>query len=333
MTTLATTAVVLAAGKGTRLRSQRPKVLHEVGGAPLLAWVLRAAREAGCERRVVVVGHGAEEVRATFADEPDLVWVEQREQKGTGHALAQAAGAVPAGRLLVLSGDVPLIEAATLSRLTAAAEGAWGAMAVAELAEPGSLGRVLERADGRLERIVEAADASPEELAVATVNAGLYALPSPAIFDDLARLEPANAQGELYLTDAVCAGARREGVALVTLTDADEALGVNSRADLAHVHARLLERHARRLMAAGVTLLRPETITVEPSARVGADTVLHPGVSLLGHTELGEGCLLHAGAWVRNCRLGAGVVVGPHAVLDGVEVPAGTLVPALSARP
>ena len=197
-------AVVLAAGKGVRMKSDRPKVLHEAGGKPLLAWVLAAARRAGCERILVVIGHGAEAVRAAFAGQDDLVWVEQRDQRGTGHALLQAEPHVGADALLlVLSGDVPLVRAETLAELAEAAERGWGALAVATLAAPGSLGRVLADGRGGLRAIVEARDASPEELALDTVNAGLYALPAPAIFRHLHALAPDNAQGELYLTDAV----------------------------------------------------------------------------------------------------------------------------------
>jgi bifunctional UDP-N-acetylglucosamine pyrophosphorylase/glucosamine-1-phosphate N-acetyltransferase len=240
---------------------------------------------------------------------------------------------VPADSLLlVLSGDVPLVRATTLDQLAQAADAVWGAMAVAELADPGRLGRVVASADGRLERIVEAADATPQELAIRQVNAGLYALPAPEIFSYLAALRPENAQGELYLTDAVTAAGARQGVRVVTLGDADEALGVNSRADLAHVHARLLERKAGELMASGVTLLLPGTITVEPAVRVEADTVLHPGVSLLGHTEVGPGVVIHAGAWVRDCQVGEGAVLGPGCALDGVTVAAGEHVAALERR-
>jgi bifunctional UDP-N-acetylglucosamine pyrophosphorylase / glucosamine-1-phosphate N-acetyltransferase len=320
MTPRAPAAVILAAGRGARLRSDRPKVLHEAAGRPLLSWVVAAAREAGCAPLVVVVGHGGEAVRRELGEE-GLVWVEQPHPRGTGDALARAAGQVPADSLLlVLSGDAPLVSASTLGELAAAAAGAWGALAVAELPEPGDLGRVLARGDGRLLRIVEAADASADERAVRRVNAGLYALPAPAIFDHLRRLAPDNAQGELYLTDAVTAAAATEAVALVDLADPDEALGVNTRADLARVHGRLLARAARRLMAEGVTLLAPDDATVEPGVRVGRDTVLHPGVSLLGHTRVGSGCTLHRGAWIRDSRLGDGVTVEPYSVLDGAEV-------------
>lgn len=240
---------MLAAGKGTRMRSSQPKVLHPVAGRPLLQWVIDAARAAGCERTLVVVGHGAGQVREEVQGE-DLEWILQKEQRGTGHALAQAEPHLPEKALLfVLSGDVPLVTPDTLGRLAAAAESGWGAMAVADLDEPGRLGRVLTRPDGGLERIVEACDASPEILSVRRVNAGLYALPAPEIFDFLRGIRTDNAQKELYLTDAVRdAAAAGRRVALVALENPDEALGVNDPVELAKVD---------RLMTAGLRRGRP----------------------------------------------------------------------------
>jgi bifunctional UDP-N-acetylglucosamine pyrophosphorylase/glucosamine-1-phosphate N-acetyltransferase len=232
-------AVVLAAGKGTRMRSELPKVLHRAAGRPLVAWAVDAARAAGCDAIVVVVGHGAGEVRDEIAA-PDVDLVLQAEQLGTGHAVAQAAPLVAGeATVLVLSGDVPLVRPETLTALAEAAEadGTWGALAVADVAEPGALGRVLRTAGGAFERIVEAADAAPDELAVTTINAGLYALPAPDVFrrlDRLVRERPANAQGEIYLTD-VPGMARAEGetIAVHVLADPAEAIGVNTPADLA----------------------------------------------------------------------------------------------------
>jgi bifunctional UDP-N-acetylglucosamine pyrophosphorylase/glucosamine-1-phosphate N-acetyltransferase len=314
-------AVILAAGKGTRMRSELPKVLHEAAGRPLLAWVVDAARAAGCARILVVVGHGAERVREVVTGD-DLGWVLQAEQRGTGHALAQAEGQVQ-GRamVLVLSGDVPLVTPVTLDQLATAAESGWGAMAVADLDEPGSLGRVLTTPAGALDRIVEARDASPEVLKERRINAGLYALPAPDIFGYLARLTPNNAQGELYLTDAVSAAAADgKPVRLVALADPDEALGINNRAELAAVHRLLIDRHLKALMDSGVTLLEPARTVIEPGVRVGMDTVIHPGVSLLGRTEIGAGCTIHQGAWLRDTRVGTGVSIEPYSVLDGADV-------------
>lgn len=314
-------AVILAAGKGTRMRSALPKVLHLVAGLPLLEWVISAARQGGADQILVVVGHGAEQIRKHFTGVDDLVWVEQHEQLGTGHALAQAAPYLSeAATLLVLSGDVPLLSPQTLHRLAAAAETSWGAMATAELAEPGSLGRVVAAGD-QLVRIAEAADARPDELALRHVNAGIYALPAPAIFAELAQLGTANAKGEHYLTDALgAAAARGERITLVDLPDPAEALGINDRRDLARVHQVLLARHLDRLMLEGVTLLDPARTVVEPGVRVGRDTVLHPGVSLLGTTTLGADCEIHQGAWIRDSTLDDGVIVEPYSILDGARV-------------
>jgi len=322
-------AVVLAAGQGKRMASRLPKVLHEAAGRPLLAWVLDAARRAGCERLVVVVGHGAEAVQAAFpagAAGDSVTWVLQAEQRGTGDALARAEAAL-GGRsatLLVLSGDVPLVSPETLMALADCLAGprpAWGAMAVADLASPGSLGRVIESPGGSLSRIVEARDATPEELALRRVNAGLYALPAPEIFRYLARLSPENAQGELYLTDALSAAAADgHEIRLLPLADPAEAWGVNRRSELAQVHRHLVDRHLAALETAGVTVLEPARTVVEPGVAVGADTVIHPGVALLGTSRIGRGCTLHQGAWLRDTTLGDGVTVHPYSVLDGAAV-------------
>jgi bifunctional UDP-N-acetylglucosamine pyrophosphorylase/glucosamine-1-phosphate N-acetyltransferase len=317
-------AVVLAAGLGTRMRSRLPKVLHEAGGRPLLAWALDAARAAGCARIVTVVGHGAEEVQRRFAAD-DVRFVLQEQQLGTGHALAQAALEVPGEAIvLVLSGDVPLVRVETLRALLAAAGEGGAAMAVADLGQPGSLGRVIAAGDGRLAAIVEAKDATSEQLAVRTINAGIYALPAPAIFEELARLRPDNAQGELYLTDAVTALAKQpSGVALLHLADPAEALGVNTRVELAQVHRLLVERKLHELMLAGVTVLEPQRTRIDAQVTVGPDTVIHPDVSIFGNSAVGSGCLLHQGAWLRDTTLADGVTVEPHSVLDGAVVETG----------
>ncbi len=316
-------AVILAAGKGTRMKSSLPKVLHEAAGRPLLAWVIDAARDAGCQRILVVVGHGAERVREVITGD-DLGWVLQAEQKGTGHALAQAEAEISGeATVLVLSGDVPLMNPATLDRLVREAEAGWGAMAVAEMAEPGSLGRVLVDDDsgGAFQAIVEARDATPEQLAVRRINAGLYALPAPDVFTYLRNLKTENAQGELYLTDAVTNAAKDgHAVRLVDLADPDEALGVNDRVELAKVHRLLLDRHLQTLMKAGVTILEPARTVIEPGVRVGEDTVIHPGVSLLGRTAVGRDCVVHQGAWLRDSTVADGVIIEPYSVLDRAEV-------------
>ena len=314
-------AVILAAGKGTRMKSSLPKVLHRAAGRPLLQWVVDAARAAGCERILIVVGHGAGQVREEISGD-DLVWVLQEEQKGTGHALAQAEPHIQGeATVLVLSGDVPLLQPSTLDRLAAAAAEGWGALAVAELPDPGSLGRVIVDAAGAFREIVEFKDATPEQREVRRINAGLYALPAPEIFDYLRNLKPNNVQGELYLTDAVTdAGRDGRPIRLVPLPDPDEALGVNDRAELARVHRLLIGRHLVDLMRSGVTILEPERTVIEPGVQVGEDTVIHPGVSLLGHTAVGRECVIHQGAWLRDTAVGDGTTVHPYSVLEGAEI-------------
>ena len=313
-------AVILAAGKGTRMKSSLPKVLHRAAGRPLLQWVVDAARAARCERILIVVGHGAEKVREEITG-GDLGWVLQAEQKGTGHALAQAEPEIPGNAtVLVLSGDVPLVQTSTLDRLAEAAEEGWGAMTVATLPDPGMLGRVIVE-DGAFREIVEYKDANPEQRAVRLINAGLYALPAPEIFEYLRNLKTDNAQGELYLTDAVTqAGRDGKPVRLIDLPDPDEALGVNDRTELAKVHRLLIGRHLVDLMKSGVTILEPERTVIEPGVQVGEDTVIHPGVSLLGHTSVGRECVIHQGAWLRDSTVGDGTNVEPYSVLDGAEV-------------
>ncbi len=329
-TFLPTVAVVLAAGHGRRMRSDEPKVLHRAAGRVLLDWVIRAVGDAGCRKILLVVGHQSERVRATLESsdlDVEIDWVEQAERKGTGDALARALAHLDApARLLVLSGDVPLVRGETLEALLAAAGNGW-ALAVADLEAPGSLGRVVADSKGCLSRIVEAVDATAQELEVQSVNAGFYVVPSSEIEPRLARLEPANAQGELYLTDAfTSAAAEGTAVELFSLADPDEALGVNDRADLARVHRALLNRKCAQLMTSGVTILEPGRTVIEAEVRVGRDSVLHPGVSLLGHTVIGAGSTILSNSWIRDAILGDGVEIGPMTVVEEAEVGDGSRV-------
>ena len=319
-------AVILAAGKGTRMRSDLPKVLHPVAGRPMLQWVIEAARGAGCERILIIVGHGADTVRSSVQGD-DIDFVLQAEQLGTGHALAQVESHVDGNAtLVVLSGDVPLVTPSTLDALLQAAENSWGSMAVAELAEPGSLGRVMARGEApdrgeALERIVEASDASPEELACRLTNSGLYALPAPHIFDYLRRLSNDNAKGEYYLTDALGdAAGDQQDLQLVRLEDPSEGFGVNTRRDQARVHRRLLDRTIEQLMDDGVTILEPARTSIEPGVRIGPDTVIHPEVSLLGHTVIGGGCVVHQGSIIRDSVLADDVTIEAYSIVDQAEV-------------
>lgn len=299
MTSGTAAAVVLAAGHSKRLRSEQPKVLHRVGGKPLVSWVVRAAREAGCAPICVVAGSDADEIRSVLESEDagaaDIVWVEQPEQRGTGHALSMARESLRSeGLALVLSGDAPLVRPETLRALLDAAGAGWGSVAVAD----------------------------DDTLVLRTVNAGHYALPVPEIFDWLEKVDAGSAGGEFHLTDAVSAAAREQPVAAVRVEDASEVLGVNSRAELAAVQRVFYRRSVDALLAAGVTVLDPESVWIDAGVTVGADSILHPNVTLLGATSLGSGCTVHAGAWIRDSVLADGVEVLPYSVLDGARVAA-----------
>lgn len=309
---------VLAAGLGTRMRSSRPKVLHELAGRPLIDHVLDLALAlAPPDLVVAVVGHGAEEVEAAVAPRGVLTALQQP-QLGTGDALRVALARL-AGRaldaVLVLSGDVPLLRPGTLAALADRLVGETAAaLLTARLDCPSAYGRVVRGDNGSVEAVVEARDADPATLALSEVNAGVYAFRLEPLRGALARLRPDNAQAEYYLTDVV--GLLRSAglpVAAVLLDDSTEMHGVNSRADLAAVAGLLNRRIVTDLMAAGVTILDPATTWVEPHCRVAADVVLEAGVHLRG-----------------RCRVGAGARVGAHSVVDGVEVPEGAVVPPLT---
>jgi len=289
-------AVILAAGGGELLRSERPRALHRAGGRALVAWVVAAAREAGCTPIHVVVGSGAREIREVLEQEglvgDDVLWVKQRAEQGTGRALLLVRELLHRdGPVLVLSGDAPLIRPATLRRLLDSARSGWGSVAVADLDKPGSPGH--------------------------------YALPVPAIFDWLEKLDAERGGDRLCLADAVSAAALENPVACVRVEDASEALGVNSRAELAAVQRVLYRRSVDALLEAGVTILDPDSVWVDAGVTVGPDSVLHPGVTLLGASRVGRGCTVHCGAWLRDSVLADGVDVLPYSVLDGARVASG----------
>jgi bifunctional UDP-N-acetylglucosamine pyrophosphorylase/glucosamine-1-phosphate N-acetyltransferase len=311
--------VVLAAGKGTRMRSDLPKVLHKVNGVPMLTHVLRAAASLGPASVVVVLGHKAETVRTTYASDPSVRFVVQEQQLGTGHALLQAlpqlAGAT--GDLLLLYGDVPLLTAATLSALLARHRetGAAATVLTAKVDQPYGYGRIV-RQDGAIARIVEERDATAAERAIKEINAGIYALALEPLGPAVGSLAPQNAQGEYYLPDLVGIYRRRGlGVSTLTLPSADEIRGVNSRRELAEVSRLVRNAKNEELMAAGVTLIDPATTYVEPDVQVGPDTVLHPNVYLEGTTSVGAACEIHAGTRLVNATIGDRVTVRNYCVI------------------
>jgi bifunctional UDP-N-acetylglucosamine pyrophosphorylase/glucosamine-1-phosphate N-acetyltransferase len=311
--------VVLAAGKGTRMRSALPKVLHRAAGLPLIEWVVRTARSLRPQTITLVVGHEADQVREWFADDDDVRFVVQEPQLGTGHALLQTERVLKSrrGSVLLLSGDAPLITRASLERLIALRRerGASIVVATADLADPTGYGRVIRRG-GALERIVEDRDASPAEREITEINSGIYTFALASLFDALHGLGTANAQGEYYLPDLVAIHRAAGRVVFAEpIADGDEIRGVNTRAELAVVGQLLQQRINAALMTAGVTLVDPASAFIGPDVAVGSDSVIHPFVFLEGRTSIGPMAEIHAGARIVDSRLGARVTVFNHTLI------------------
>ncbi len=312
-------AVILAAGLGTRLKSALPKVLHPLGGRPLVTYAIAAAAAVTGRPPVLVVGHGAEAVRAALGD--SVTYVEQAEQLGTGHAVLQAAAAQAAaalkgasGLVLVTYGDMPLLTVATLHALVAAQRANPGPFTLLSVEAPFNaglgapalrdFGREVRAADAELAAIVEAAQATPAQYALTEVNVGAYCFRADWLWANLPRL-PLSPKGEYYLTDLVgLAVAAGERVAVVTTPDATEAIGINTRVQLAEAEAALRRRVNDYWMLAGVTLLDPATTYIEPGVTLGPDTVVLPNTHLQGTTSIGAGCVLGPNTIVRDTVIG-----------------------------
>ncbi len=313
---------ILAAGKGTRMNSELPKVLHELAGRPLIDHVVELALGvARAHDVVVVVGHGAAEVGARVR-ELGVSDALQEPQLGTGDALRVALDGLAmrtAEHVLVLSGDVPLLRPATVRRLMSAVTGKTrAAVLTAELAEPGAYGRIERDADGLVRRIVEARDADPEILALHEVNAGIYAFHRPTVTRALAELGTDNVQGEIYLTD-VAAALRGAGeqVAAVGLDNPDEMQGVNTRADLARAFRALNAMVLGDLMAEGVSIRDPDTTWIDPRAAIGREVVIEPGVVVTGACRIGDNARLGANSVLVDAAVGAGETIAPLTYLTG----------------
>ncbi|HUO78971.1 MAG TPA: bifunctional UDP-N-acetylglucosamine diphosphorylase/glucosamine-1-phosphate N-acetyltransferase GlmU [Steroidobacteraceae bacterium] len=313
--------VILAAGQGKRMRSDLPKVLQPLAGRPLLQHVVDCARALGADAIHVVYGHGGERVRAAFEGQ-ELGWTLQPEQHGTGHAVQQAMPAIPDDHLvLVLYGDVPLVQVATLRDLLARAGERALALLSVRLDDPTGYGRVLRDKAGNVYRIVEQKDANRKELAVRESNTGLMAAPAAALRRWLARLGNDNAQGEYYLTDvvtlAVRDGFRIEAVVAPTVA---EVLGVNDRLQLAALEAEYRRLQARALLEAGVTLADPARIDVRGRVVCGRDVAIDVNVVLEGEVALGDRVVVGPGCVLRDVQVGADTVLHPHSVLNGAVI-------------
>jgi bifunctional UDP-N-acetylglucosamine pyrophosphorylase/glucosamine-1-phosphate N-acetyltransferase len=319
--------VVLAAGKGTRMKSAMPKVLHAIGGLPMIEHVLRSADTLRPATTTVVVGHEAEVVRARLTARPSISLVIQEPQLGTGHALLQTEGVLAGrgGTLVVLSGDAPLLKPGTLERLvdTHTAKAAAATVLTATVADPTGYGRIV-RQDGAIVSIVEHRDASPEMRRIAEINSSIYAFDLEPLFDALHSIGSENVQGEYYLPDLVrLYRTRGLGVETVVLDDPTEILGVNSRSELAVVSAHLRNRKNEALMAAGVTIVDPSATWIEPDVSIGPDTILHPGVYLQGRTVIGARCELQSSVRIIDGVLGDDVHVNSFCVITESRVGSG----------
>ena len=312
--------VILAAGEGKRMKSAQPKVLQPLAGQPLLAHVIAAARRLSPAAIHVVYGHGGARVRAALAHE-QVGWVEQAQQRGTGHAVLQALPHIPDEQtVLVLYGDVPLIRAQTLAELLALAGPKSLALLTVRLADPAGYGRIV-RAKGRVRAIVEEKDATRSELRIQECNTGVLACPARLLKRWLALVKPHNAQGEYYLTDIV-ALAVKDKVAVVPLVAAEvsEVLGVNDRAQLARLEGILRAQRSRELLLNGVTLADPARVDVRGTLSHGRDVFIDVNVVFEGAVALGDNVRIGPSCVVRNSRIGAGTEVFAHCVIDSADI-------------
>lgn len=327
-------SLVLAAGKGTRMKSMLPKVLHKVGGKPMVEQVLDAAETAGATRNIVVIGFGAEAVRDTVGNRADFVV--QAEQLGTGHAVMQAKELLTGftGTVLVLCGDTPLLEGETLAKLIAAHQGkqAMATVLTAQMPDPTGYGRVIRDERGQVLRIVEQKDATPAELAVTEVNTGIYCFDCQALFKALEGITCNNAQGEYYLTDVIGIFAGQGAIVwAATAEDFQETLGINSRVQLAEAERIFRRRTLVRLMDSGVTIMDPDSTFIDKDVAIGADTIIYPFTWIEGKTVIGKNCSIGPSSRITNtiigdnttiqftyaheCSVGDKVTVGPYVQL------------------
>jgi len=322
---------IMAAGKGTRLKSKRPKVLHEVGGKPLVAHVIRAASEVVSPENIyVIVGHEAESVRSAVAH-TGVKFVLQAEQRGTGHAIQSAQKQLSGyANFLVLSGDAPLIRAQTIRRMRLfhIEQAATMTILTAIPSDPTGYGRVLcQDSTNRVSAIVEQKSLGPEQSNLREINSGFYAFSSKPLFANINRLETNNPHGEYYLTDmAALLVADGQKVMALRADDPDEVLGGNTIAELMSLDAGLRMRKARELMSQGVTIFRPETCVIDDDVRIAPDTTIEPFVQILGTTVIGENSHIRSYSIITDSQIGGNVTVRPGSVIEESSIASGAII-------
>lgn len=329
-------AIVLAAGQGKRMKSKLYKVLHSVSGKPMVGHVLDTVKEAQAERTVVIVGHGAELVKATLGDAAEYVLQEQ--QLGTGHAVRQAEALLGGeeGTTIVICGDTPLVQASTINAMLElhASSGAAATVLTASFDNPTGYGRVIRGGDGTVQRIVEQKDCSPEEAAVKEINTGTYCFDNQKLFAALAKVTSNNAQGEYYLTDVI--GIFREAGESVQgycTADLAEAIGVNDRVALAEAERLMRERINRNHLLGGVTFIDAASTYIEAGVQIGSDTIIYPGTVLRGTTVIGEDCVIGPQADITDSIIGNGVTVKYSVVAESVVGDTSSIGPYANLRP
>jgi bifunctional UDP-N-acetylglucosamine pyrophosphorylase / glucosamine-1-phosphate N-acetyltransferase len=321
--------VILAAGKGTRLKSSRAKVLHPAGGRPLIEHVLRCCAPLKAKRIVAVVGHQAEQVIAT-AEPFNTETILQQPQKGTGHAMLVAKRTLGSAKIaVVVPGDAPLIRAETLKSLLATHRSGSAAATIltAVLADPNGYGRIVRKSETQVGSIVEDSQLAPEQRELNEINSSIYCFTLAKLWPALSQVKPANKHREIYLTDAIAELASKGETVLAQIApDPREVLGCNTRSDLAEVDRIFRERKREELMNAGVTIQLPETVLVDPDVTAGEDSTLEPSVQLLGKTRLGARCTIQTGSILHNAILADDVTVKPHSLVEESRLEQGTTV-------
>lgn len=326
----ALSVVILAAGKGTRMKSTRAKVLHEVFYQPMAAHIIVAAQSLNPLQILTVTGHQRKAVEAALAPF-DCDFIEQKEQLGTGHAVLITETSIPAAAetVLILCGDTPLILPETLKELYDfhCRSSSDVTLLTTTLASPFGYGRILSDARGNLQAIVEEKDASDVQRRITEVNAGIYCVQKPFLFEALKKIGTDNKQEEMYLTDIINIGTK-EGrrVKRFNVSNPVEVLGVNSRRELAEAERELQMRHNYVLMAAGVTMIMPETIRIQPTTTIASDTVLEPSVHICGSTTIASDCHIEQGCVLKDCTIASGCVIGAGSHLDGITCPANNVI-------
>ena len=323
--------VILAAGKGTRMKSEKAKVLHEVYYAPMVHHVIKAVAPLNPDKIAVIVGHQRDAVKDSLTVFDNLSFVTQEEQLGTGHAVLSAEQAIPEGEgtVMILNGDSPLLKSETLREMfTQHSENdATATLMTTHLDDPSNYGRIVTDQQGVFTAIVEEKDSTPEEKTITEVNAGIYCVERNFLFEVLKDVGTDNSQGEVYLTDIVSLGiSQGKTIDKFVTADSLDVLGVNSRVELAQAHDEMRRRKNSELMMSGVTMQSLHTISVSPDSTVGNDGLVMSGAQLLGTTTTGKNCVIGTGAVLENCTLGDNVKIGHYCVLTNITIPDNTVI-------